>query len=395
MDVYGIEALLGLPEFRVVNQIIRPKRLDVHLERRDTSIVCPRCQTCCSRVQESRSRCIRDLPILEHPVLLWLRLRRFACQGCPHRPWETSETFGARVKWTARLFHQVRAEFLGGCPGRELARRYGLSERTVFRWTFERSRGGRPRQLGRAIGIDEYARRKGHRYNTSIVDLDKGRPIATLKGRRAEEVIAWFKSRPPAERDRVAVVVLDMSKTYASAIKEIFGEAVQVIDRFHVVQLAVDALDEVLRSVQQQLEPEDAKALKKLRRRWLKSANQLDVDELIARDEWRRRFPQLREMIDWVQGLRMWFARKYEKPAREALLKLIERARQSAQAPLKRMAGTLTRWFEPIVHYIQHRYSNGMTEGFNNKIKLIQRMAYGLRNEHNRRKRIMAYCGKT
>jgi len=65
------------------------------------------------------------------------------------------------------------------------------------------------------------------------------------------------------------------------------------------------------------------------------------------------------------------------------------------QEPLKRMAGTLTRWFQPIVHYIRHRYSNGMTEGFNNKIKLIQRMAYGLRNEHNRRKRIMAYCGKT
>jgi transposase len=395
MDVYGIEALLGLPEFRVVNQVILPKRLELHLQRRDISLVCPRCQTCCFRVQDSRPRCIRDLPILERPVVLWLHLRRFECQECHHRPWEKSETFGARVKWTERLYQQVRAEFLGGCPSHKLARRYGVSERTVFRWTFERSRGGRPRQLGRAIGIDEYARRKGHRYNTSIIDLDKGRPIATFKGRRAEDVIAWFTSRPPAELDRVEVVVLDMSKTYASAIQQLFGESVQVIDRFHVVKLAVDALDEVLRSVQKQLDPEEAKALKKLRRRWLKSANQLNVDELIARYEWRRRFPQLREMIDWVQGLRMWFERKYEKPAREALLKLIERASQSVQEPLKRMAGTLTRWFEPIVHYIRHRYSNGMTEGFNNKIKLIQRMAYGLRNEHNRRKRIMAYCGKT
>jgi transposase len=395
MDVYGIEALLGLPEFRGVDQVIGPKRLELHLQRRETSIVCPRCQTCCCRVQESRPRCLRDLPILERPVLLWLHLRRFECQECHHRPWETSKTFGTRVKWTERLYHQVRAEFLGGCPGRELARRYGLSERTVFRWTFERSRGGRPRQLGRAMGIDAYARRKGHHYNTSIVDLDKGRPIATGKGRRADDVIAWFQSRPQAELDRVEVVVLDMSKTYAAAIQELFGESVQVIDRFHVVKLAVEALDEVLRSVQKQLAPEDAKALKKLRRRWLKSANQLDVDELIARYEWRRRFPQRREMIDWVQALRMWFERKYEKPAREALLQLIERASQSAQEPLKRMAGTLTRWFKPIVHYIRHRYSNGMTEGFNNKIKLIQRMAYGLRNEHNRRKRIMAYCGKT
>lgn len=225
--------------------------------------------------------------------------------------------------------------------------------------------------------------------------MDKGRPIATLKGRRTEEVIAWFKSRPHAALERVEVVVLEMSKTYASAIQQLLGESVQVIDRFHVVKLTVDALDEVLRSVHKPREPDEAKALKKLRRRWLKSANQLKVDELMARDEWRRRFPPLRAMSEWVQDVRMWCERKYEKPAREALLKLIERASQSAQAPRKRMAGTLTRWFEPIVHYIRNRSSNGMTEGFHNKMKLIQRMAYGLRNEYNRRKRIMAYCGKT
>jgi len=397
MDVHGIEALLGLPEFCVIGQVLAPQQLALHLERRDTSIVCPRCQTCCSQVKESRPRCIRDLPILEFPVVLWLHIRRFACPNgdCRHRPWETSETFGEHVKWTERLYSPVRQEYLGGCPCKELARRYRLSERTVFRWTFERSRGGRPRKLGRALGIDEYSRRKGHRYNTLIVDLDRGKPIATFKGRRAEDVIAWFQGRPQAELDRVEVVVLDMSKTYASAIKALLGEQVQVIDRFHVVQQAVGTLDEVLRSVQKRLDAEEAKALKKLRKHWLKSANQLDVDELIARYEWRRRFPELREVIDWVQNLRMWFERKYAKPARDALLKLIERASQSAQEPLKRMAGTLTRWFEPIVRYIRRRYNNGMTEGCNNKIKLIQRMAYGLRNEDNRRKRILAWCGKT
>jgi transposase len=299
------------------------------------------------------------------------------------------------VKWTERLYDQVRQEFLHGCPCKELARRYGLSARTVFRWTFEKSRGGRPRKLGRALGIDEYSRRKGHRYNTILVDLDKGRPITTFKGRRVEDVVKWFKSRPQEELDRVEVVVLDMSKSYYSAIQEVFGDQVQVIDRFHIVKHAVDALDSVLRSVQKQLEPDEAKELKKLRRRWLKSANQLNVDELIARADWRRRFPELREVIDWVQDLRTWFERKYEKPAREALLKLIERASESALAPLQSVAGTLSRWFEPIVRYIRHRYTYGMTEGFNNKIKLIQRRAFGLRNEHNRKKRILADCART
>jgi hypothetical protein len=59
-----IEALLSLPECRVIHQVISPKQLEFHLERRDPFIVCPRCQTCCSRVQERRPRCIRDLPLL-------------------------------------------------------------------------------------------------------------------------------------------------------------------------------------------------------------------------------------------------------------------------------------------------------------------------------------------
>ena len=101
MDVDGIEALLGLPKFRVFDLVIHSNQLDLHLQRRDSTIICPRCQTCCSRFNDSRPRCIRDLPILEHPVVLWLHLRRFECpgRGCHHRPWETNETFGARVKW--------------------------------------------------------------------------------------------------------------------------------------------------------------------------------------------------------------------------------------------------------------------------------------------------------
>jgi transposase len=392
-DFHCIEVLLDLPEFRVIDQVLAPKQLELHLERRAPSIVCPRCQTSCSQVKESRPRCIRDLPILERPVVLVVHMRRFACQGCQYRPWETSPTFGRRTKWTERLYQRVREEFLRGCPCKELARRYGLSERSVFRWTFERSHGGRPRQLGHVIGLDDYARRKGHHYNTLIVNVETGKPIVTFPGRRADDVVAWLRSRPPEELARVEVVVADMAKPYAAAIKEVFGDQVQVIDRFHVVQQAVEALDAVLRAVKNQLDQDEAKELKKLRKRWLKSSDQLHVDEIIARYDWCKRFPALRETLKWVQDLRKWFDRHYEKPAREALVKLIERASQSAQESLQRVAGTLHRWFEPIVRYIRHRYTNGMTEGFNNKIKLIQRMAYGLRNEHNRQKRILAWCG--
>lgn len=304
MDFDCIEMLLDLPEFHLINLTFGDHQLNLHLQRQERTIVCPRCQRVCERIKESRTRCIRDLPIFERPVMLWLQIRRFQCQPCQLRPWEVSETFDDRVKWTERLYHQVRAESLQGCPGSQLARRYGLSERTVFRWTFEKSRGGRRRQLGRTIGIDEYSRRRGHNYNTLIVDLDKGEPIDTFKGRRAEDVIAWFKQRSEEELKRVEVVVLDMSKAFYAGIREIFGDTVQVIDRFHVVKYAVDALDQVIRSVQRQLNEEEKQAFKKLRKRWLTSKDQLDVEEWLERHEWRRRFPELREMLDWVQDVR-------------------------------------------------------------------------------------------
>lgn len=109
------------------------------------------------------------------------------------------------------------------------------------------------------MGIDAYARRTGHHDPTLIVDLDKGAPIATCKGRGADEVVAWFKSRPQKERDQGEVVVLDRSKTFWAAVKEVWSDQVQVIDRFQVIQQAVDARDAVLRSIQKQWDQDEAK----------------------------------------------------------------------------------------------------------------------------------------
>lgn len=209
MDFEFIETLLELPAFQVIGQIVKPHELHLQIERRESYLVCPRCHECCSRIKEGRDRGIRALPILDRPVTLWLHSRPFKCPECHHRPWEKSETFGDRMKWTERLYHQVRQEFLHGCPCKELSRRYGLSARTVFRWTFEKSRGARPRKLGRVLGIDEYSRRKGHHYNTIIVDLEKGRPITTFTGRRVDDVVKWVQNRPQEELNRVEVMSED------------------------------------------------------------------------------------------------------------------------------------------------------------------------------------------
>ena len=95
MDFDCIEMLLDLPEFHLIHLTFGDHQLHLHLQRQERTIVCPRCQRVCERIKESRTRCIRDLPIFERPVMLWLQIRRFQCQPCQLRPWEVSETFDA------------------------------------------------------------------------------------------------------------------------------------------------------------------------------------------------------------------------------------------------------------------------------------------------------------
>jgi transposase len=207
MDCHGLEVWLGLPACRVIHQGLGPQQRALPLARRDTPSVCPQGGTGCARVQERRPRGIRALPLLERPVMVWRPLRRFACPDGRHRPWETRPTCGEQGTWPERLSTRVREEGLRGCPGRARAPRDGLSARTVLRWTCARSRGGRPRQLGRALGLDADARRTGPRDHPWRVDVDTGPPMATLQGRRADEVLAWCKSRPQDDRARVEVGV--------------------------------------------------------------------------------------------------------------------------------------------------------------------------------------------
>jgi len=394
MDFTSVEELLDLPELRIVEQRLTPREVFIVLESREPMRPCPCCaQLCPPTGERPRTRTLKDLPLLQRFTRLVVRIRRFRCRSCRLRFWEKPSMLEGHRRWTQRLYEQVRAELLHGTPTKELARRYGVARRTVFRWTFERGRGGRPRQLGPVMGMDEFSVKKGHVYDTHIVDLHRHRTITVLEGRSKDAVVAWLRSHTAEALATVEVVVTDMSSVYAAAVREVFGEHVLVIDRFHVINLAVEALEEVRRVMQKQLSPEEAKQLKKMRRLWLKPARDLTLEQWLARLTWLERFPQFKEILQWVQELRGWFDRRYPKPARAALERLIAKARSSETEGLQQMAGTLLRWKESLLNFMRHRFTNGMVEGFNTKIKLIQRMAYGLRNPNNRRKRIQAWCG--
>ncbi len=206
--------------------------------------VCPDCHQPSQRRHSGYPRTLADLPWALMPVALVLQVRRFFCDtaGCGRL------TFTERLPTVAPLYARTTTRLrhsqaytglaLGGSAGARQLARQALpgSRNTVLRRVRSLSTPAYPPP--HVVGIDDWAWRKGHRYGTIVVDLERGCPIDVLEDRLADTVAAWFKAHP-----EVNVVARDRAESYASGIRQGAPEAVQVADRFHLMQNVAAALE--------------------------------------------------------------------------------------------------------------------------------------------------------
>ena len=231
----------------------------------------------------------------------------------------------------------------------------------------------------RRIAIDENYLGARAKYVTLVIDLDSGRILWVGKG-RGKEALLGFWARLRASKARIVAAACDMSAAYWAAVQEHLPKAALVFDRFHIVKLANEAIDEIRRGIQRTLELTGRQAIKGKRYLLLRARENLSEDQR----------PALEEALQWNEPLSKAYYLKEElrelwlQPGHQAaaahLQTWIITAMGTGLAPLKRLASTLLTHAKSILNYFIHPITSGKMEGINNKIGRLTRLAYGYRD---------------
>jgi transposase len=374
--------LLGIQGVRVVDVAVygSAQAIHVQVDRLSGKLVCPRC----SKVSrggsyDSSERLWRHLDLGAWEVYLRGRVRRFRCPRC-------EKVVTERVAWAepgsvfTQHFENVVAYLAQQTNKSAIARLMGVAwptvgniiQRTVGRHALPLT----TRRLLR-VGVDEVSYRKGHRYLTLVADHLAGHIVWGAEGRSGATLGRFFDAIGDEGCRRLELITVDMCEAYLSEIRRRAPQARIVIDPFHVVKLANDAVDEVRRAQVRDLRGKPgAQAVKKTRWILLKSPDdlryveyaRLSVLSKVNRPLYRAYL--LKESLRSLFGLEPAAAHKHLK-------RWLAWATRSRLKPFLKLARTVRRYRDGILAAVESGLSNGRLEGLNSKVRLLSHRAFG------------------
>lgn len=394
----------------VVGQHLQPDRavLACRVEEDDAARWCRRCG-CDGSPRDSVTRRLAHEPLGWRPTTLLITIRRYRCTGCGH-VWrqDTSRAAEPRTKLSRTALRWALVGLV--CQHLTVAR---LAEALAVSWDTANdavlAEGQRvlidipDRFDGVAvIGVDEHVwrhTRRGDKFVTVVIDLtpvrDRTGPsrlLAMVEGRSKQAFKTWLAERPKAWRDGLEVVAMDGFTGFKTATTEELPEAAAVMDPFHVVRLAGDALDRCRRRVQQDLHGHRGRKDDPLYR----ARRTLHTGHDLLTDRQRQRLTALFGVEDHVQVEATWgiyqrMIGAYREPDRsrgkQLMTKLIESVTAGVPTPLielRTLGRTLTKRAEDVLAYFDRPgTSNGPTEAMNGRLEHLRGSALGFRNLTN------------
>jgi transposase len=355
------------------------------------------CRRCGRTISEPHGldepRLLRHLPSFGRVVYLRIRPKRFRCPFCDDHPTttQTLDWYDPTALHTTAYERHLILLLINSTFSDVQAKEDVTTDAMlgILNRTIATSIDWEHVEPFTTIGIDEIALLKGHRDFVAVISAqtDQGHVclLTVLPDRLKATVVAWLKTIPDHIRARITTVCTDLWEGYSAAVEEVLPDATIVIDRFHVARQYRNAVDTLriaqVRRLKKELPKEAQERLKHTL--WPFRKREADLDE------------QEQERLDGLLADSPLLAQAYQ--LREELTDIFDTARSKADG-LRRMRfwrqrveksglecfesflSLLERWQERIANYFINHQTSGFVEGLNNKLKVLKRRCYGLRN---------------
>lgn len=408
MQIQYINEMLNVPELTLLH-ILSMGHEEVHIE------VMPLadrqgCATCGSaqhviRKGRNGERVVRHLPVFGKKTYLHLPTLRMYCTRCAAGFVWVYDCVGPQQQYS-KLFREAAVEQALGSTSAHSARMQQAPASTVQHLhneaipdlserISERVWEEAERMSDLVLGVDDFAIKKGHTYNTGIHNLKGETMLDVLQGRKLEDLRTYAQEHPIFRRLQPKAVVMDLAQAYHTWISECFPQAIRIADRFHVHGYVIESVQEVRKSVQKTLSPRAKAHLKANHRLLNPPAESLGEEHRKRLDVLLHYSPLLRSVWEWKEAFTTW----YDCSPNYAVAKL-GFDRWCAQGdridhPAVRSAlTTMHNWKEEITNYHRCRWTNATVEGRHNRMKAFQRRHYFTRNRGRYRAGILIECNR-
>ena len=378
--------LLNLEDVIITNVENAADQLHIYIELPRRKHACPVCGAQTDRVHDYRMQVIKDVP-MARDTFLHLRKRRYRC-SCGKRFFEKNPFLPRYYRVTSRLVAEIIHAFKKVVSAKEIGCRFNVSGVTAMRYfnLFNK----KLTKLPEVVSLDEFKGNSGgQKYNSIVVDPKEKTVLDVLPNRFESDLVQYF-SRFTNKND-VKYFVCDMNPHFRQVAKICFPQATVVADKYHVIRQVYWAMENVRKNEQNKLSKRFRKYFKRSRNLLLKRVEKLTEEEMDRLALMFEIAPRLADAYRIKNEFLTVIRSKSSDEGKQRLVDWLFSVEAMDLPEFQDCTKAYHNWFQEVLNSMDVPWTNGYIEGCNNKTKVLKRVAYGMRNFNNFRKRIL-FC---